>query len=224
LAPQKAETFLYACLIEFILRRVAFHRLLIFCGTLRILSAKVPFVKWEMFFCYGTNTLHLSGSPLTPPPPHPSTNPRSSLSNPIILFGLADTTRSLPITSNSKSFFIFFTPYDVGCRRGSFTIVPMKTKNMIAQLKLSLPNLRACRSLARPRLGTSRIAFWFRTCARSARLRSGRFDAQCPEHSRPAPRFRVPESRIHLQAFAFDQTRPNSSKFDFIFNHLIKMP
>src|SRR5207249_4947917 len=42
----------------------------------------------------------------------------------------------LPI--HPKSFSLYFTPSDVGCQRGSFTIVRMKTKNMTAQLRLTL--------------------------------------------------------------------------------------
>jgi len=37
----------------------------------------------------------------------------------------------------------------------------MKNKTMIAQLELSLPNQRACRSLERPRRRHRRAAFWF---------------------------------------------------------------
>jgi len=60
-----------------------------------------------------------------------------------------------------ESIFIFLTPYDVGCRRGSLIILRMKTKITTAQLELTLPNHRACRSLSRPRQRSTRAAFWF---------------------------------------------------------------
>jgi len=37
----------------------------------------------------------------------------------------------------------------------------MKTKNLSAQLELTLPNRRQCRSLSRPRQRSTRAAFWF---------------------------------------------------------------
>jgi len=63
--------------------------------------------------------------------------------------------------SDSKSFFIFLTPYDVGCLRGSLTIVRMKTETMTAQLELSLPNQRACCLPNPPCPRATRAAFWF---------------------------------------------------------------
>jgi len=60
-----------------------------------------------------------------------------------------------------KNFFIFLTPYDVGCLRGYPIISRMKTKIMNSQLELSLPKQRQCRSLERPRRRHSRASFWF---------------------------------------------------------------
>jgi len=37
----------------------------------------------------------------------------------------------------------------------------MRTKDMTAQMELSLPQQRACRSLERPRRRHHRAAFWF---------------------------------------------------------------